>query len=124
MQRKENLDKFNELLTEWDGSEALLEKQRPGDEHFTIGLFKKGCSLTSGEGVVGITLLYCGYISGPTRWCNCKLRCRKQIFQNKYWEPKENIEGYELFDEEAGFSIHCYDNLRFGDGELYVLEPT
>jgi hypothetical protein len=124
MRRKENLDKFNKMLAEWDGSYAELEKPRPGVEHFTIGLFKKGYSLTSGEGIVGITLFYCGYISGPTRWDSCKLRVRKRSFQNKYWEPSEDIKGYELYDEGAEFSIHCYENLRFGDGELYVLQPT
>ncbi|MEW8074122.1 MAG: hypothetical protein AB2826_27320 [Candidatus Thiodiazotropha sp.] len=118
------MEQFNQLLSEWDGSAAELEKPRPGQEHFTVGLFKKGHSLASGEGVVGVTLFYCGYISGPTRWTDCKLRCRKKVFRNKYWEPEEDIDGYELFDEEAGFSIHCYDNLRFGAGELYVLEPT
>ncbi len=124
MKRKENLEKFNQILAEWDGAEEILEKPRPGDEHFVIGLTKAEHSLITGEGLVGITLFYCGYISGPTRWNSCKLRCRKKIFRNKFWEADKDIEGYELFDSDAGFTIHCYDNLKFGNDELFMLQPT
>ncbi len=127
MPRKENIEELNALLSQWDGSEASISSiPVPGQEHFTIGLTKLGSTLVdfaNGIGCVGITLFYCGYVSGPTRWSNCKLRCRKASFINEYWSPNE-IHGYELYDEKANFTIHCYENIRFSNGELYVPAPT
>ncbi len=128
MPRKENIEDFNLLLAEWDGCEAFLNKMPlTGEAHFNIGLARPGTTTfdhSQGKGAVGITLFYCGYIAGPTRWSNCKVRCRKRTFRNEHWAKSQDIEGYELYDEGAMFSIHCYENMTFGDNKLHVPSPT
>jgi hypothetical protein len=120
---KENLEKLNNLLQEWDGCDAQINSYYDDHDRLTIALIKPGTTqIDWGEnkGCVGITLLYCGYLSGPTRWKNCKLRCKKRKFTNELFDPDNEIEGYELFDEASQFIAHCYDQINYGGGELYV----
>lgn len=117
-----NLKEINEIFAEWDGSSAEISKVHSDDGHFVLGLFKKNHSLTSGKGVVGVTLFYCGYISGLTRWEGCKIQCKESTFTNKYWQPEGEILGYELFDSNVDFSLHCYGGIKFGNPEVLLPE--
>ena len=118
------LEEFNKLLSEWDDCEAELFRNRPDEQHFTVGLFRAGYDVNSSDGKVGVTGIYCGYISGPTIWNNSKLRCRESSFTskfNKFWNNEKEILGYELFDENAQFSMHCYDSAQLGNQKLSYL---
>ncbi|HEY8100242.1 MAG TPA: hypothetical protein VIF82_05775 [Burkholderiaceae bacterium] len=125
---KENIEKLNALLSEWDGCVASINSMLlPDEQHFVISIVRPGSVLLEhlkGIGCVGVTLFCCGFISGPTIWAHCKLRSRKAIFKNEYWSPGEDINGYELFDEEAKFTMHCYDNIRYGNEGAYVRDPS
>ena len=102
------LDKINVELASWDGNFASLNSYDSSLDELVIGLKgPKGM-----WDVIGIGFSKCKYISGPTSWSDCKLRCEFRI-------PEDGGPLIEVRDDESKFLMQCVGPIvAGGSGEL------
>jgi hypothetical protein len=107
--RQNYLDKINVYFEKWRGSNAFINSYSDENERLTIGFKQPGVP----SNIFGMCFLHCIFLSGPTRWSNCDIRCR-------FFELIDGEIGFEIFDERGKFLLQCGGPVVIGDGEAVI----
>ena len=101
---QKQLNKINNELAEWDGTDASLNMYFEDFDRLVIG-FKGPKNIWD---VRGFCFAGCIYICGPTKWSNCKLRCHFGIL-------RDGGSGIEVRDENNEFLLECAGPVMAGE---------
>ena len=111
MKRPENLDEFNAYLETWNGSRVFLNSYinyDDGLDRLRVVIEKRDQEKTG----TWINIIGCIFLSGPTSWLNCNLKCRISSTEGEL--------GFEVFDDSNGFLVRCLESIVVGAGEIFV----
>ncbi|WP_140637453.1 hypothetical protein [Methylibium rhizosphaerae] len=104
-----DLEKLNAYLGEWDDAKVFINKYSDVHDQLILGLARSREEADQ----VGISFFYCTYVAGPVRWDGAKLRAKAFV-------SPQGDEGFEIYDERAGFVVRCLDSVIVGDNKLVV----
>jgi len=107
--RQRDLDNLAIQFKKWRGSDASINSYRDDHDRLVIALERP----ENRHEFVGICFTYCVFISGPTRWKSCDLKC-------KTIDIADGDAGFEIWDEASGFVLRCVGAIVVGDGEVIV----
>lgn len=107
--KQKDLDKLNTYLGRWRGANASFGSYVDTEDRLII-VFERP---ENAREYIGICFLQCLFISGPTRWAKCNLKCQ-------FCELEDGNVGFEVRDVGSGFALKCAGPIVVGNSELVI----
>ncbi len=102
--KEKDVDVLSAFFDRWKGANASFNRYVDDHDRLIVALV----NASNPEVFVGVTFTYCAYLSGPTRWSNCRIECSPYTFG-------DGKTGFEFRDDSAGFVLRCYGPIVLGD---------
>jgi hypothetical protein len=104
-----DIEKFRIHLQEWQGGNVSFNAFHDDHDRLILRLEHPARA----KAPIGLSLFYCSYLSGPTKWSDAQL-------EPSIWMQGNGIAGLELIDKKSGFVARCASASLFGEPGLTI----